>query len=170
MLRYLQALLPRNAQALLAPMKERFWTTAALAVAISGAAILLAVSLSLALVPASPGSAMSVQDYGVPFNLSWQGYRIYLQQLQPLQQHVGLPSIPFHPLARGPHGFIQFSAYRLASRSFAIVGFGAHYLKDHLGEVVCVWQGSKGLELKGKPAIIYTNLREESDYDAIVMR
>ncbi|CAI5980558.1 unnamed protein product [Closterium sp. NIES-65] len=106
----------------------------------------------------------------VPFNLSWQGYHTYLQQLQPLQQHVGLPSIPFHPLARGPHGFIQFSAYRLSSRSFAIVGFGAHYLKDHLGAVRCLWQGGNGLELKAEPTIIYTNLREESDYDAIVMR
>ncbi|CAI5987581.1 unnamed protein product, partial [Closterium sp. NIES-65] len=160
-----------NAQALLAPIKERFWTTAALAVAISGAAILLAATLSLALVPAAaPGNALSVQDYGVPFNLSWQGYRTYLQQLQPLQQHVGLPSIPFHPLARGPHGFIQFSAYRFSSRSFAIVGFGAHYLKDHLGAVRCLWQGGNGLELKAEPTIIYTNLREESDYDAIVMR
>ncbi|CAI5476959.1 unnamed protein product [Closterium sp. Yama58-4] len=162
-----KGLLPRNAQALLAPIKERFWTTAALAAVISGAAILLAVIISLALVPAAaPGSYMSVQGIGVPFNLSWQGYRSYLQQLQPLQQHVGLPSIPFHPLPRGPHGFIQFSAYRLSSRSFAVVGFGAHYLKDHL----CIWQGSNGLELKAEPTIIYTNLREESDYDAIVMR
>lgn len=139
--------------------------------AVAAVVVLLACSLALSFRPPTSivDAPMAEVDEDV-LDLSWHGFGSYALRLAPLGRHMQQPSMPFQPIARGPHGFVQFSAYRLSARLFAVVGFGAHYLKDHLGDVRCTWLEGGNETVMGTSKIIYAGLDRGSDYDAILIR
>ncbi|CAI5460238.1 unnamed protein product [Closterium sp. Yama58-4] len=163
----------RQAKAMAERSTVRERVIAAVAALLAVALVAFSVALSLRSPPSIVDAPLLLDTLSGVQDITWRGYADYEVRISPLSRHVSRPSLPFQPIARGPHGFIQFSAYRLSARSFAIVGFGAHFLKDHLGELKCVWAeggNASSTGSKGEVKAAYGGLNGWETYDAVLMK
>ncbi|GJP45724.1 hypothetical protein CLOM_g5072 [Closterium sp. NIES-68] len=143
---------------------------AALAALLAVAAMAFSLALSLRPAPSIVDAPLVLDTEADIQDVTWRGYADYEMRIAPLDRHVSRPSLPFQPIPRGPHGFVQYSAYRLSARTFAVVGFGAHFLKDHLGELKCTWVESGNASSTGEAKAVYGGLNGWADYDAVLVK
>ncbi|CAI5950697.1 unnamed protein product, partial [Closterium sp. NIES-64] len=163
----------RQAKAMAERSTARERVMAAVAALLAVALVAFSVALSLRPPPSIVDAPLLLDTLSGIQDITWRGYADYEMRISPLSRHVSRPYLPFQPIARGPHGFIQFSAYRLSARSFAIVGFGAHFLKDHLGALKCVWAeggNASSTGSKGEVKAVYGGLNGWETYDAVLMK